>query len=162
MAPKTARQQIATLPIQEPPKEPFSPVEINFNLIEYRGQAWYAKLRIERETVDQLLARLDKGEEERGGCTFVCKSKQRDKNFEGQEWRLNCCFGDHGKSARKAAASEAQPHLVKAAEGKLRRHPPSLLSKRFRSMMAFSRRGRKKGARNWWQGSLSRSAANLC
>jgi hypothetical protein len=73
--------------------------------------------------VDQLLARLVKGEEERGGCTFVCKSKQRDKNFEGQEWRLNCCFGDHGKSARKAAASEAQPHLVKAAEGKAPKTP---------------------------------------
>jgi hypothetical protein len=116
MAPQTARQQIATLPIQVPPKEHFSLLDIGPKHIECRGQAWYEKPRIERETVDQLLARLVQGEEERGGCTFVCKSKQHDKNFEGQDWRLNGCFGDHDESARKAAASEAQPHLVKAAE----------------------------------------------
>jgi mRNA-degrading endonuclease RelE of RelBE toxin-antitoxin system len=118
MAPKTARQQIATLPIQVPPKEHFSLLDINLKCIECRGQALYAKLRIEKETVDQFLARLVKGEEERGGCTFVCKQNQRGKNVEGKDWRLNCCFGDHDKSARKAAASESQPRLFKEAEGK--------------------------------------------
>jgi hypothetical protein len=64
-----------------------------------------------------------KVEEERGGCTFVCKSKQSDKNVEAQECRLNCCFDDHDKSARKATASAAQPHLVKAAEGEAPKTP---------------------------------------
>jgi hypothetical protein len=65
MAPQTAKQQIASLPIQVPPKEHFSLHEINLKPIEYRGQAWYAKLRVQRENVDNLLARLVKGEEER-------------------------------------------------------------------------------------------------
>jgi hypothetical protein len=115
-------EQIANLPIQVPPKGHFSLLEIDIRFIEYREKAWYAKLRIERETVDLLLALLAKYEEQSGGCTFV-KSKQSEKNDEVQDWRLNCCFGDHDKSARKAAASVAQPHLVKAAEGQAPKTP---------------------------------------
>jgi hypothetical protein len=122
MAPQTAKQHFANLLIQVPPKEHFCLLEINLKFIEYRGKAWYAKLRIERETVDQLLALFVKGEEERGGCTFVCRSKQREKSVDGQEWRLNCCFGDHDKSARKAAANVAQPTWSRQLKAMLRRH----------------------------------------
>jgi hypothetical protein len=96
IAPLTATQQIATLPIQLPSKEQFCLADINISCTGYRGQAWYAKLRIEEETADQLLAWLVQGEEDRGGCTIVCKSKKR---HSAQEWMLSCCFGDHDKSA---------------------------------------------------------------
>jgi hypothetical protein len=66
MASLTSTQQIATLPIQLPPKEKISLDYINITSIGYRGQAWYAKLRVEEETADQLLAWLVKGEEDRG------------------------------------------------------------------------------------------------
>jgi hypothetical protein len=114
MAPKTSDQQIATLPIQVPPQEHLSLNAVNLTCIEYRGKGWYAKLQIERETADQLVERLVNGEEVRGGCTFVCKKRQRNK---AQEWRLSCCFGEHDKSARKIAASAGPPLLVKAVEG---------------------------------------------
>jgi hypothetical protein len=115
MAPLTATQQIATLPIQVPPKEHFPLDDIILTCIVYQGQAWYAKLRIEGETADQLLARLVKGEEDRGGCTLICtKSRQLDN---AQDWRLSCCCGDHDKSAQKAAASVGQPLLVRGVEG---------------------------------------------
>jgi hypothetical protein len=58
MAPQTAKQQVANLLIQVSPKEHFSLYVIHLTSIEYRGMAWYAKLRIERETADKLLARL--------------------------------------------------------------------------------------------------------
>jgi hypothetical protein len=115
MAPETATQQIAALPIQVPPKEHFSLNDIILTCIVYRGQAWYAKFRIEGETADQLLARLVKGEEDRGGCTLICKKSRHREN--SQDWRLSCCFGDHDKSAQKAAASVGQPLLVRGAEG---------------------------------------------
>jgi hypothetical protein len=100
-----------------PPKEHFLLDSINLNSLDHRGKAWYAKLLIERETANQLFAQLVHGEEDRGDCTFLCKSKKSDISFEFQDWRLNCCVGDHDKSARKAAASAAQPQLVKAAAG---------------------------------------------
>jgi hypothetical protein len=82
MAPLTATEQIATLPIQVPPKEHFCLNDIIPTCIVYRGQAWYAKLRIEGETADQLLARLVKGEEDRG-CTLICKKSRQLECSEG-------------------------------------------------------------------------------
>jgi hypothetical protein len=113
--PLPATQQIATLPIQVLPKEHFSLNDIILTCIVYRGQAWYAKLRIEGETADQLFARLVEGEEDRGGCTRICKKSRRRDN--AQDWRLSCCFGGHDKIAQKAAASVGQPLLVRVAEG---------------------------------------------
>jgi hypothetical protein len=49
---------MAKLPIQVPPKEHFSLDNINHTSVDYQGKAWFRKLLIERETADQLLARL--------------------------------------------------------------------------------------------------------
>jgi hypothetical protein len=116
------------------------------------------KLRIEGETADQLLARLVKGEEDRGGCTLICKkSRQRDN---AQDWRLSCCFGDHDKSAQKAAASVGQPLLMRGAEGAA---PDTGVAAVRNVRMVRTRstlRSRKRGARNWQRGNLSRLDAN--
>jgi hypothetical protein len=162
MAPQTPEQQIATLPIQVPPKEHLSLNEMNITHNDYRGKALCAKLRIQRETADQLVAQLVHGKTDRGGCKFVCKRRQRNKS---QEWRLSCCFGDHDKSARKAAASAGQPLLFKAAEGAAPNTPGVAAVQKVQDNDVRSGKtnlgSRRIGARNWRRGNLSRSAANL-
>jgi hypothetical protein len=114
MGPQTPDQQIATLPIQVPQQEHLALNEVNLTSIEYRRKVWYAKHWIDREPADQLVAQLVSGEEDRGGCTFVCKRRQ---HTNAREWTLSCCFGVHDTSARKGAASTGPPLWVKAAEG---------------------------------------------
>jgi hypothetical protein len=93
------------------PKKHFSLNDILLTSIDHREKSWCAKLPVEKEAADQLLARLVNGETDRGGCIH------RDQSVEAREWRLNCSLSDHDKSARKAAASAAQSSLVSVAQG---------------------------------------------
>jgi hypothetical protein len=108
----------ASLPIQEVPADGvISLDQINLTKIDFRGDGWYAKLKLNEKTSTSLKDRLVKGEEQRGNCSLISKAQRRmseGKDRVIEEWRVVCCWGDHDKSACKEV-SKAGPEVLEAA-----------------------------------------------
>jgi hypothetical protein len=78
--------------------------KINLAKIDFRGDGWYAKLKLNGETLTSLKDRLVKGKEQPGNCLLISKAQRRiseRKDRVIEELRVIWCWGDHDKSAHK-------------------------------------------------------------
>jgi hypothetical protein len=67
---------------------------INLTKIDFRGDGWYAMLKVNEETSKGLKDRLVKGEEQHGNCSLISKAQRRtseEKDRVIEEWRVGCC-----------------------------------------------------------------------
>jgi hypothetical protein len=159
--PQTAKQQIAKLPIQVPPKEHFSLDNTNISHIVYRGKSWYAKGR--RQTNCSHGWYMVKRTEMAAHSFARANKVTRTLRPKSEGWTAALFI------MTRVLESQLQARLNLSWSKQLRAqrqiHLESLLFERCKAMMARGRntalRPRERGARNWQQGSLSRSAANL-
>jgi hypothetical protein len=104
------KQLVAALPIQEVPADGVISVDqLNLTKIYFRGDGWYAKLKLNEETSTSLKDRLVKGEEQHGNCSLISKAQRRiseGKDRLLEDWRVHHCarrkatlMSDHGTTA---------------------------------------------------------------